>query len=433
MSNLLKRCLTTGAAIALAVPLTGCFPQGFDGLPFVNSSLDEASPEGIWMILTTENTTEPNESDSMNPFAYEAKSRELVAITANADGIYELTRCDSAWRNSYTIVPTATGYEATLTESGSADDMGVTPQTLTDLTVTYSDDFQTLDAQASRVTTPVGESTTLTIEGVKVSDSADFSNSEEVTLGFNLDFINLGTAGVQAESIAECVSIAHGVQTTEQEDDVWEFTQDVYTFFDDQSRQVQYYRFYQNIDSEVTTSLGATINTEATFTFYVNSCTETEVECNAAAEWTEASSNTIAGVSFDIDYQVVDNTYVINPLALTPWTAFLWPHDGDFMHANISATVNQYQQFEDQYFEASYLNQKAQQYQLGFLLSEIRCYDFSPVGRAPTDYVKLTTSRVGGHPMRDWISIFTRRLFCQSVALIGFLEFYELTEIYPAY
>lgn len=347
MSNLLKRCVTTGAAIALAVPLTGCFPQGFDGLPFTNRSLDQGSPEGIWMILTTENSTQPNENDSMNPFAYEGKSRELVAITANADGVYELTRCDSGWRKDYNIVPTATGYEATLTEVGSVDETGVTPQTLTDLTVNYSSNFQTLEAQASRVTMPEGESTTLTIEGVKVSDSADFSNSDEVTFGFNLDFINLGTAGVQADAVAECVSIAHGVQTTESTDDVWEFTQDVFTFFDDQSRQVQYYRFNQNIDNVVTNSLGATINTDATFTLYVNSCTETEVDCNAAAEWIETSSNTIAGVSFDIDYQVVENTYVINPLALTPWTAFLWPHDGDFMHATVSATIDQYQQFED--------------------------------------------------------------------------------------
>tara|TARA_B110000008_G_scaffold15892_1_gene14808 strand:+ start:810 stop:1892 length:1083 start_codon:yes stop_codon:yes gene_type:complete len=347
MSDLIKRCLTTGAAVALTVPLTGCFPQGFNGLPFVNSSLDETSPEGIWMLVTTENTTEPNESDSMNPFVYEAQSREMVAITANEEGVYEVTRCDSSWRNDYVIVPTANGYEATLTEVGSTDETGVTPQTLTDLTVTYSSNFQSLDAVASRVTTPVGESTTLTIEGVKVSDSADFNNSDEVTFGFNLDFINLGTAGVQAEAIAECVSIARGVQTTEQEDDVWEFTQDVYTFFDDQNRQVQYYRFNQNIDNVVTNSLGATISTDATFTLYVNSCTDTEVACNDAAQWIESSSNSIAGVSFDIDYQVVDNTYVINPLALTPWTAFLWPHDGDFMHANVSATIDQYQQFED--------------------------------------------------------------------------------------
>jgi hypothetical protein len=347
MAKFLMRPLAAATVVALSVPLTGCFPEGFSGLPLTDRSLSSESPEGIWMILTEENSTSPNADDATNPFLYQGMSRELVVVTANEDGIYEMTRCDSAWRKDFSVEATADGYEATFTETGSVDESGVTPQTLTDLTVTYGPNFRTLNAEGSRVTTPVGESTTLTVEGVKVSDSTDFATAPELTYEFSLDYTNLGTAGIQEDAVAECIAIAHGVETTEQTDDVWEFTQDVFTFFDTSDRQVQYYRFRQEVGEQVTNSLGATINTESVFTLYVNACAETEAACNDAAQWTETSSNTLAGVAFDINYEVVDNTYVINPLALTPWTAFLWPHDGDFMHANISVTIDDYQQFAD--------------------------------------------------------------------------------------
>ncbi|MEK9713802.1 MAG: hypothetical protein VW258_14660, partial [Thalassolituus sp.] len=168
MSQLFKKGLVASTVVALTVPLTGCFPEGFTGLPLKNNRLSNESPEGIWMIVTEENASIPNADDSMNPFAYLGQSRELVVVTANADGVYELTRCDSNWRKDFTIEATVDGYEATLTETGSMDDSGVTPQTLTDLTVTYSSDFRSLTAEGSKVTTPVGETSTLTIEGVKV-------------------------------------------------------------------------------------------------------------------------------------------------------------------------------------------------------------------------------------------------------------------------
>ena len=348
MSQLFKKGLVASTVVALTVPLTGCFPEGFTGLPLKNNSLSNESPEGIWMIVTEENASIPNADDSMNPFAYLGQSRELVVVTANEDGIYELTRCDSNWRKDFTIEATVDGYEATLTETGTTDETGVTPQTLTDLTVTYSSDFRSLTAEGSKVTTPVGETSTLTIEGVKVSDSVDFNTAPELTYSFSLDYINLGNAGLIEEAAAECISIAHGVRTTEQTDDDWEFTQDVFTQYDNQENQIQYYRFNQNIGGVVTNSLGTIINTEETFTMWVNSCGDVDANpaCNAAASWTEESSTTIAGLSFDINYEVIDNTYVINPLALTPWTAFLWPHDGDVMHTQISATLDAYQQFQ---------------------------------------------------------------------------------------
>jgi len=347
MSQIIKHGIAATAVIALSASLTGCFPQGYTGLPFANSSLSNETPEGIWMIISEENSSFPNADDSMNPFNYTGMTREFVKVTANEAGIYELTRCDGEWRKDFELTATATGYEASLTETGTTDETGVTPTTLTDLTVEFASNNRSLTAQGSRVTTPVGESTTLTLEGVKVSDSTSFADAPELTYSFNLDYTNLGNSGTVDTSIANCIGMEYGEQVTEQGDDGYIYTENIFTFYDEEDRQVQYYRFYQDNGDTVTESLGAIINTEPTFTIYVNACADNEPACSAAAQWTESSSNSIAGVSFDINYEVVDNTYVINPLALTPFTAFLWPHDGDFMNANISVTIDDYQQFED--------------------------------------------------------------------------------------
>ena len=347
MLKLIKPALAPAIVAGVSLSLAGCFPQGFTGLPLVDRSLSSESPEGIWMIVTEENSSIPNTEDSMNPYSYTGMTREFVKVTANEQGVYELTRCDSEWRKDYEVTATETGYEASLTETGEMDESGVTVMTLTDLTVTFANNNRSLSAEGSRVTTPVGESTTLTLEGVKVSDSTSFEEAPELTSSYGLDYTNLGNAGVVDSAVANCIGIEYGEQLTEQGGDDFIYTENIYTFYDESDRQTQYYRFYQNSGDTVTESLGAIINTEEVFTLYVNACGNGETACSAAAEWTETSSNSIAGVSFDINYEVIDNTYVINPLALTPWTAFLWPHDGDFMHAQVSVTIDSYQQYED--------------------------------------------------------------------------------------
>jgi hypothetical protein len=76
---------------------------------------------------------------------------------------------------------------------------------------------------------------------------------------------------------------------------------------------------------------------------YLHACSvgaDEEAACEAAAEWTETSSASAEGITFDINFEVVNNDYVVNPLALTPFTAFLWPHDGDFMRTQLSVTLS---------------------------------------------------------------------------------------------
>ncbi|MCA6127444.1 hypothetical protein [Thalassolituus oleivorans] len=315
-------------------------PVDLSGLPAANSALSTTSPEGIWMLIATENSTLPNDADSMNPFNFTSTSRELVAISANTDGIYTVTRCESGWRDAYTLTATADGYTATLSETTAADSSGVSYTTDTNFTVAYSSDFQTLTVNGSAITTPVGENLTLAIEGVKVSDSTDFSAAPELTYTYNLDYTNLGTAGEQTSAIAQCIGVQTATKTTEQPNDVWQVDQSEYTFYNASNQQLQYYRFDQNIDGVITNTLGATINTAAVTTLYINTCNDTEPDCNAAANWTEAISNDATTVAFDVNYEVVNNDYVINPLALTPFTAFLWPHDGDFMHGAASVVIN---------------------------------------------------------------------------------------------
>jgi hypothetical protein len=59
----------------------------------------------------------------------------------------------------------------------------------------------------------------------------------------------------------------------------------------------------------------------------------------AAAQWAEDVVVNDASVSFDVRFDVVDNTYVFNPMALIPFFSFLWPHDGDYFHSEIEAAV----------------------------------------------------------------------------------------------
>ena len=345
MTATFKKIATLPLLAVMGLSLTGCIEEGFDGLPYANTRLSNASPEGVWMLLNTENASLPNSADSMNPFNYSGQSREVVVITANDQGIYEMTRCDSDWRKPFTLTATSDGYEATLTETSNAGSDGVVYSTLTDLTVAYSSDNRSLTAEGSRVTMPYGEAATFTIEGVKISDATSLAEASELTYSYNFDYTHLGNAGTEADTIAQCIAVAHGVKTTEDTADQWELDQKQFIFFDQQSRQTQYYEFNQNIDGVLTHSLGAVINGEAVVTMYINSCQSTDAACNAAASWSESSYNSMAGVSFDINYGVVDNQYVINPIALTPWTAFLWPHDGDYMHTAVSISINSYDNF----------------------------------------------------------------------------------------
>lgn len=322
-------------------------------LPEVNTTLATATPAGIWMILVDEASTLPNSEDSMNPFIFEKHSRELVVIADNGDGIYTMSRCDTTWRDDYTLTATDTGYNAALSEASAVDDSGVTYTTVTNFEVVYDSDNQTLTATGSKLTTPVGEDLTLAVNGVKISDSTDFSTAPDFTALATLEYINLGNGDADPAGSAqtindlaiECLGISNGTKTTESTEDEWLLEQAYYTAFIDNGNadttdQIQYYRLDQNTNGDETRSLGAVIDVDGVFTMYVHACSTENTECLAAAEWTETVTSSATGLAFDVDFQVVENTYVVNPLAVTPWTAFLWPHDGDYMHAVVSMEEN---------------------------------------------------------------------------------------------
>jgi hypothetical protein len=322
-------------------------------LPEVNTTLATATPAGIWMILVDEASTLPNSEDSMNPFIFEKHSRELVVIADNGDGIYTMSRCDTTWRDDYTLTATETGYSAALSEASAVDDSGVTYTTVTNFEVVYDSDNQTLTATGSMLTTPVGEDLTLAVNGVKISDSTDFSTAPDFTALATLEYINLGNGDADPAGSAqtindlaiECLGISNGTKTTESTEDEWLLEQAYYTAFIDNGNadttdQIQYYRLDQNTNGDETRSLGAVIDVDGVFTMYVHACSTENTECLAAAEWTETVTSSATGLAFDVDFQVVENTYVVNPLAVTPWTAFLWPHDGDYMHAVVSMEEN---------------------------------------------------------------------------------------------
>lgn len=322
-------------------------------LPAVNTELATESPAGVWMILADEASTLPNSEDSMNPFIFEKYSRELVVIADNGDGIYTMSRCDTTWRDDYTLTATETGYSAALSEASAVDDSGVTYTTVTNFEVVYDSDNQTLTATGSKLTTPVGEDLTLAVNGVKISDSTDFSTAPDFTALATLEYINLGNGDADPAGSAqtindlaiECLGISNGTKTTESTEDEWLLEQAYYTAFIDNGNadttdQIQYYRLDQNTNGDETRSLGAVIDVDGVFTMYVHACSTENTECLAAAEWTETVTSSATGLAFDVDFQVVENTYVVNPLAVTPWTAFLWPHDGDYMHAVVSMEEN---------------------------------------------------------------------------------------------
>ena len=123
----------------------------------------------------------------------------------------------------------------------------------------------------------------------------------------------------------------------------------------DPSDQILYFEQNQNTDGELTRSSGAVIVVSSTdlgrdeqaepgvATMYVHACsvgTGDETACEAGAEWTETSTASAEGITFDINFEVIDNEYVLNPLAMTPLTAFLWPHDGDFMRTRLDVTLS---------------------------------------------------------------------------------------------
>lgn len=318
-------------------------------LPAVNLALSTESPAGIWMILADEASTLPNSDDSMNPFIFEKHNRELVVITDNGEGIYTMSRCDTSWRDDFVLTATNTGYNAALSEVSAADGSGVTYTTATNFEVIYGSDNQSLTATGSKVTTPAGENLTLSVEGVKISDSTDFSSASGFTTQAALEYINLGNGDADPagspqttdELVVECLGISNGTKTTESTDDVWQLDQTYYTAFIEgatptDTDQIQYYRLNQNTNGEVTRSLGAVIDAGGVFTMYVHACNEANTDCLAGAEWTETITSSETGVGFDIDFKVIENTYVVNPLAVTPFTAFLWPHDGDYMHSSVS-------------------------------------------------------------------------------------------------
>ena len=322
-------------------------------LPEINTALATATPAGVWMILADEASTLPNSEDSMNPFIFEKHNRELVVIADNGDGIFTMSRCDTTWRDDYSLRATDTGYTATSSETSVTDGSGVTYTTAINVEVVYGSDNQTLTATGSKVTTPVGEDLTLTVEGVKLSDSTDFSSVSGFMTQATLKYINLGNGDADPagssqttdELVVECLGISNGIKTTESTDDVWQLDQAYYTAFIDDGNadttdQIQYYRLNQNTNGEVTRSLGAVIDADGVFTMYVHACNETNTDCLAGAEWTETITSSETGVGFDINFKVIENTYVVNPLALTPFTAFLWPHDGDYMNAEISVLKN---------------------------------------------------------------------------------------------
>lgn len=331
-------------------------------LPEVNSNLTTDSPEGIWMLVAEESSEIPNSEDSMNPFLFEKTNREFVSVTENGDGIYVLTRCDGSWRDEYELTATETGYDATYSETTAPDEGGVEYTTTTQFSVVYGADNQTLTVSGSKITQPAGENLTLSVEGVKVSDAPDFYAADEFAASAQLDYVNLGNADAEPEGAprsrtdlpVHCVGSSVGQKTTESTTDEWQLDQRYFTVIlntpeGDPSDQIQYYELNQNTDGELTRSLGAVIDVSSTesepgvVTMYVHACSVgsgEETACEAGAEWTETSAASAEGIAFDINFEVIDNNYVVNPLALTPFTAFLWPHDGDFMRTRLDVTLS---------------------------------------------------------------------------------------------
>ncbi|MEC7545558.1 MAG: hypothetical protein VYB48_01300 [Pseudomonadota bacterium] len=331
-------------------------------LPDVNSNLTTDSPVGIWMLVAEESSAAPNAEDSMNPFLFEKTNREFVAVTENAEGIYVLTRCDGSWRDVYELTATEAGYDATYSETTGPDEGGVEYTTTTQFSVVYGADNQTLTVSGTKTTQPAGEDLTLTVEGVKVSNAPDFYSADEFTAFTQLDYVNLGNGDAEPEGAprtradlpVHCVGSSVGQKTTESATDEWQLDQRYFTVIlstpeGDPSDQIQYYELNQNTDGEFTRSLGAVIDVSSTeseqgvVTMYLHACSvgaDEEAACEAAAEWTETSSASADGITFDINFEVVNNDYVVNPLALTPFTAFLWPHDGDFMRTQLSVTLS---------------------------------------------------------------------------------------------
>ncbi|MDQ4424298.1 MAG: hypothetical protein QF808_10330 [Thalassolituus sp.] len=330
-------------------------------LPDVNNNLTPESPVGIWMLVAEEFSEIPNAEDSMNPFLFEKTNREFVSVTENAEGIYVLTRCDGSWRDEYALTATETGYDATYSETSGADEGGVEYTTTTQFSVVYGENNQTLAVSGSKTTQPAGEDLTLSVEGVKVSDAPDFYAADEFTASAQLVYVELGNADAEPEGAprtysdlpVHCVGSSVGQKTTESTTDEWQLDQRYFTVILNTPRsgpsdQIQYYELNQNTEGELTRSLGAVIDVSGTesepgaVTMYVHACSvgsDEETECEAGAEWTETSSASAEGVSFDINFEVVDNAYVVNPLALTPFTAFLRPHDGDFMRTQLAVTL----------------------------------------------------------------------------------------------
>ena len=337
-------------------------------LPEVNSNLTTDSPEGIWMLVAEESSEIPNAEDSMNPFLFEKTNREFVSVTENGDGIYILTRCDGSWRDEYELTATETGYDATYSETTAPDEGGVEYTTTTQFSVVYGADNQTLTVSGSKITQPAGEDLALSVEGVKVSDAPDFYAADEFAASAQLDYVNLGNADAEPEGAprsrtdlpVHCVGSSVGQKTTESTTDEWQLDQRYFTVIlntpeGDPSDQILYFEQNQNTDGELTRSLGAVIVVSSTdlgrdeqaepgvATMYIHACsvgTEDETACEAGAEWTETSTASAEGITFDINFEVIDNEYVLNPLAMTPLTVFLWPHDGDFMRTRLDVTLS---------------------------------------------------------------------------------------------
>ena len=315
-------------------------------LPAVNAALATATPVGIWMLSISEDSEIDNPDNSLNPFLFSKAGKELVVIKDNGDGDYILTRCDSGWRVDGTepdvsFTSADDGYSWTQSETSAADESGVETTVTTSLNVTYSEDNQTLTANGSIATTPVGENLTLTVDGVKISDETDFTASDDLSFSYSLDYTSLGNEGSHTATTLQCIGVLEGSKTTEAEDDVWQVDQVEYNYFSDEGEQVQFYRFDQNIDGEENRTLGAVVNANGLATILINSCSTDDADCMAAATLVTEVSESDSSLSFSARYDVVDNNYVANPLALLPFMGFLWPHDGDFYDVDISVTVGQ--------------------------------------------------------------------------------------------
>jgi hypothetical protein len=310
-------------------------------LPAVNTSLSASSPAGVWMLTSSESSTIPNEENSMNPFLYELEGREMVIVTETDSGIYELNRCSSAWRTEEDLIATDDGYTWTEMTESEPDSSGVVTTTTRTFDVSYASDNQTLSATGTLVIAPVGENLSMIMKGVKVSDSTDFNSASDLTFAYSLDYINLGNEGSLVDDQMQCLGAFNAVTTTEVASDVYELERREYTYFNASDKQVQYYRFDLETDEQVTRSLGAVINAPDVFAMLINSCDVTNTECMESALWEEDVIVNETSVDFNVRYDVVDNKYVINPLALTPFTAFLTPHDGDFFDSDIQASVNE--------------------------------------------------------------------------------------------